>query len=83
MVYVIGMNYNSINPLIRSKYGESLIVNGFDYMQKIVQLPFQIQMWNKDDIKKLIDNTLAKNFANTDLLVRGVKWNPREVKRIY
>lgn len=91
IVYVIGMDSNSIDSLIKKKYGENPSVRGFDYMQKIVQLPFQIPFWNKRDIEKFVSDTIKKNLVesqfindisnNIELLVKAIKWNPREVKR--
>jgi tetratricopeptide (TPR) repeat protein len=92
IVYVVGMNYNSINNLVKEKYGEKVVgITGFDYMKKIVQLPFQIPDWIEIDISKFIDNIISKNLQgsvlakyfsdNKLLLMKAVEWNPREVKR--
>ena len=93
IVYVIGMNYNSIDNLVREKYGEKTndTINGFDYIKKIVQLPFQIPDWIEIDISKFIDNIIFKDlnesilakdlYTNKKIIMRSVDWNPREVKR--
>ena len=43
IVYVIGMDSESIDHIIRQKYGEDSHIKGIDYLQKIVQLPFKFQ----------------------------------------
>ena len=50
IVYVIGMDSESINHIIKQKYGEDSNIKGMDYLQKIVQLPFQIPVWNSEDM---------------------------------
>ena len=45
IIYVIGMDSETINSLIKKKYGEEYAIKGLDYLQKIVQLPFQIPTW--------------------------------------
>ena len=50
IVYVIGMNYESINRIIEEKYGKDSGIDGFEYMQKIVGCPFPIPLLNEDDI---------------------------------
>lgn len=39
-VYVIGMDSNSIDHIIKHKYGEDSNIKGSDYLKKFVQLPF-------------------------------------------
>jgi len=92
IVYVIGMDSKTINSLVRKKYGEGSAVEGLDYLQKMVQLPFQIPTWREIDITKAISkiiskglegsSELAKEFENhKELIVKAVQLNPREVKR--
>jgi hypothetical protein len=92
-VYVIGMNYNSIDPIIETKFGKNDNIKGYNYMEKIVQLPFHIPTWSGTDVSDLIKKiikqdlqgtNLEKEFSNNkdfeNLLVRAVKHNPRETK---
>ena len=93
IIYVLGMNYNTINEIIKTKYGrENPTVGGYEYMQKIVHLPFQIPIWGKDDILEFVHDLLSKHLEgskqlvnefknNEDLIVSAVKENPREAKR--
>jgi hypothetical protein len=91
VVYVIGMDPNSIDNLIKKKYGSDSKINGLDYLKKIVQLPVQIPEWFHADIEAFIETTILEKLENSDLLgglqrnkkiiVRAVEKNPREVKR--
>jgi predicted KAP-like P-loop ATPase len=44
IIYVIGMDPATIDDIIHTKYGEKSKIDGLDYLQKIVQLPFQIPL---------------------------------------
>ena len=94
IVYVIGMDSDSINSIIEEKYGKDSDVKvkkGLDYLQKIVQLPFQIPTWKEEDISNSIDKIISKGLEGSDLvgrfkkskdlIVSAVQSNPREVKR--
>ncbi len=96
IVYVVGMDSDSINSIIQEKYGNrdsdiKKAKNGLDYLQKIVQLPFQIPAWKENDISNYIDKIISKGLEgsylidefknNKDLIVKAVEHNPREVKR--
>ena len=61
IVYVIGMDSDSINSIVKKKYGNDFS-KGLDYMQKIVQLPFQIPIWNEVDISKSISRIISKGL---------------------
>jgi hypothetical protein len=92
-VYVIGMDSNSIDHIIKQKYGEDSNIKGTDYLKKFVQLPFQIPAWKEKDLSESIDEFILKGLEgselladfqdqkNRELMVKGVKLNPREVKR--
>lgn len=79
IVYVIGMDSETINSLIKKKYGEEYAIKGLDYLQKIVQLPFQIPTWKEVDISKSISkglkgSALVEEFEKyKDLAIRAIK----------
>gem|GEM_PF-305167 len=93
IIYVIGMDPSTIDPIIRTKYGEKMKIDGMDYLQKIVQLPFQIPVWNAKDISTTIRNMITKTGmpesdtkyilegTNIELIIRAAQLNPRDVKR--
>ena len=90
-VYVIGMDSKSIDSIIREKYGKDTKVDGSAYLQKFVQLPFQIPTWKEKDITDSIDKIISKGLEGSDLIkdfeknkeliVNAVESNPRQVKR--
>ena len=93
IIYVIGMDPTTIDPIIQVKYGENLKISGLDYMQKIVQLPFQIPVWGDEDLgrtieKIAIDTNLPKDITDKlleqeikDLIINSARLNPRNIKR--
>ena len=95
IVFVIAMDSNSIDNYVKNKYGQNTQVKGIDYLQKIVQLPFQVptwdEGWNEDDVFESVQNIISlelKNYPrlaeitkNIKLIVKGVQLNPREIKR--
>jgi predicted KAP-like P-loop ATPase len=93
IIYVVGMDSKTINSIVKRKFGQDSAILGLDYLQKIVQLPFQIPTWKEadiyDSIIKIIQRGLAgselidqfTNTRNTKLIVKAVELNPREVKR--
>ena len=91
-VYVIGMDSDTINSLVMKKYGgEESGIKGLYYLQKIVQLPFQIPTWKEIDISNSIGKIISKGLEGSDLIkefeknkeliVKAVELNPRQVKR--
>jgi hypothetical protein len=90
-VYVIGMDSETINSLVKKKYGEESAVKGLDYLQKIVQLPFHIPTWKEVDISSSISKIISKGLGGSKLaddfekdkglIVKAVESNPRQVKR--
>jgi hypothetical protein len=93
IIYVIGIDPSTIDPIIKTKYGENLKVDGMSYLQKIVQLPFQIPLWNASDLSSTIRNMIAStgmpdsdiekilNETNTELIINAALPNPRDIKR--
>ena len=42
--FVIGIDPSTINPIIKTKYGEDSKIDGMKYLQKIVQPPYYTSM---------------------------------------
>jgi hypothetical protein len=90
IVYVIGMDSESIDHIVEQKYQKGPNVDGLSYLQKIVQLPFQIPDWKEEDIYEFITTTISKGlegselldeFQNEDrkkLIVKAIEPNPRQ-----
>ncbi|HSF51073.1 MAG TPA: P-loop NTPase fold protein [Nitrososphaeraceae archaeon] len=91
IIFVIALNYQGIDSIIKEKYGNNPNISGFDYMEKIVQLPFNIPEWADMDIDKFIDSIIEKDVngsifeneirLNKRLIAHSVERNPRQVKR--
>ncbi len=93
IIFIIGMDPSTIDPIIKTKYGEDSKINGMKYLQKIVQLPYTIPLWNpqrlSDTITSMIDEThLPKNVIEKvldtkmqELIIKATELNPRDVKR--
>ena len=93
IIYVIGMDPSTIDSIIQVKYGKNPKISGLDYMQKIVQLPFQIPVWSSEDLGRTIvkianETGLPKDITDKmlkqeikDLIINSAKLNPRNIKR--
>jgi hypothetical protein len=93
IVYVIGMNHATIDSLIEEKFkSKNKTVTGLDYMKKIVQLPFHIPEWSREDIRAFVDYTITNELGGADtlqrilreafsIIIQAIDTNPREAKR--
>ncbi|NQE45772.1 hypothetical protein C5S31_07110 [ANME-1 cluster archaeon GoMg2] len=88
-VYVLGLNSEVVVKAIDQKY-EAMGVNGEDYLEKIVQIPFRIPDWNVSDrgefltdlIDKEIDSAYQKTFREyKDIIKKVIEKTPRQLKR--
>jgi hypothetical protein len=61
------MDSNSINHIVKQKYGEDSNVKGEDYLKKFVQLPFQFPTWKEKGIYESIDAFVSKGLERSDL----------------
>ena len=89
IVYVLGISHETIDKLITTAYKDADI-KGKDYIRKIIQIPIQTPIWNKKDIKEIIQKNLASKLdkkhstlikENKILISTAVENNPRELKR--
>jgi uncharacterized protein YjbI with pentapeptide repeats len=93
IIYVIGMDPMCIDSIINVKYGKESKIDGIKYLQKVVQLPYTIPLWNppslSNTITSMIKQThLPKNVIEKvldtkmlDLIIKATELNPRDVKR--
>src|SRR3989442_36173 len=80
-VYVIGVDRAALECSIRLRYKEQEVREA-DYLDKIVQLPFTIPPIARESMARFIEPLLPTELTDTsDLLVRGLGDNPRQVKR--
>jgi predicted KAP-like P-loop ATPase len=93
IIFVIGMDPDSMDHLMKAKYGEGSNIDGLGYLQKIIQFPFHVPKWSKSDIKSLIRAGIRKALEDTEIfkvltneyiiniLSNSVENNPRQLKR--
>ena len=87
-VFVIGCDYNYLDACISHKYG-NLIFNGRDYIEKIVQVTFEISLLNDHLFNIYVNENINKLFKTRDdfnvvsnLINRSIGRNPRKIKRL-
>ena len=90
IVFVIGVNPVVIEDVVKQKYSElGKWFNVSDYLKKIIQIPFFIPTWSKDDILEFLEGLLETNSndevtnflsKNKQLIIQLSKMNPREMK---
>ena len=93
IIYVIGMDPSTIDSIINTKYGNNSRIDGLHYLEKIVQLQFQIPLWSSFDLSNMIKNLVNKaglsdsyseeilKENNQELIKKATQLNPRDIKR--
>jgi uncharacterized protein YjbI with pentapeptide repeats len=91
IIYVIGMDPLTIDPIIKTKYEKNPKIDGMHYLEKIVQLPFTIPLWSAQDLFNVIEKLVKKARLsesyleeirnNQELIIKATKLNPRDIKR--
>ena len=89
-VYVLGLSPEVVVKAIEQKY-EAMGINGEDYLEKIVQIPFRIPDWNVTDrgdfLTDLVDkDKIEPTYKDTiekykDIIQEAIERTPRQLKR--
>ncbi|KAF5436908.1 putative P-loop ATPase [Candidatus Methanophagaceae archaeon] len=91
-VYVLGLSPEVVVKAIEQKY-EDMGINGEDYLEKIVQIPFRIPDWNVTDRGNFIADLVDKKNDKIDkeykdiigeykyIIEEAIERTPRQVKR--
>jgi predicted KAP-like P-loop ATPase len=89
-VYVLGLNYDVVVQAIDQKY-KDLGINGGDYLEKILQIPFRIPDWNVPERGKCIEDLIKNDKIDSayketfetykDIIKKVIERTPRQVKR--
>jgi predicted KAP-like P-loop ATPase len=89
-VYVLGLDRKVVVKAIEQKY-KAMGINGEDYLEKIVQIPFRIPDWNVTDrgdfLTDLVDNKkIDPTYKDTiveykHIIQEVIERTPRQVKR--
>jgi hypothetical protein len=82
-VFVIGLDKNTIERGIHVIYDEKIGMSGIDYLEKIVQLPFNIPTVKDEHIGRFISTLCdgSTKEACFEVLREGSGNNPRRIKR--
>lgn len=80
-VYFLGVDRNALEISIKHCY-KDLEFDGISYLDKIVQLPFNIPPISSEMIENFIRPLLTEELKPCyDILMKGLGYNPRLVKR--
>ncbi|RLI99245.1 MAG: hypothetical protein DRP06_03850 [Candidatus Aenigmatarchaeota archaeon] len=87
-VYVFGINPEVVEKAIEMKY-KDMGINGEDYLEKIIQIPFKIPDWNKEELNKCLEKMyedIDSKYKDTfekykDIILEVIKKTPRQLKR--
>ncbi|MCX9011091.1 MAG: P-loop NTPase fold protein [Candidatus Methanoperedens sp.] len=99
-IFVLGIDRRVISYIINKKYreqfigkgdegktNENVLITGENYLEKIIQLSFQLPPIEKTDMKKFIRNMrdLDLEFYGQylKLIIEGIENNPRKIKRFF
>lgn len=95
-IYVLGLSDQKVSQLINLQYKKLGILDkndtmrlGEQYLNKIIQIPINIQAWDTSDVYTLIEHLSQKLDAkysriisdNKDLVAFAAEHNPRQLKR--
>lgn len=85
-VFILGLDHQIIARGIEAKYKDPSVVDGNLYIEKIIQLPFQIPPIEDTAMMSFV-TSLAERWPNGDdkecpkVFAQGLQGNPRRIKR--
>ena len=80
-VYFLGVDRDTLEQSINHRY-KDVQIQGVDYLDKIVQLPFTVPLIEPQLMGSFVDSLLSEEVQSCrELLVEGIGDNPRQVKR--
>lgn len=97
-IFILGIDRRVISYIISGKYrkligngedkeSKDIIVTGENYLEKIIQLSFELPPIKDDDIKKFINSLegMDSEFYGQfyELITQGIENNPRKIKRFF
>lgn len=81
-IFVIGIDHYVVEAGIRYRYGDKIEINGRDYLDKIIQIPFYLPAIS---YTKLRDSLLRPELTLSEevwrIIQSGMGGNPRKTKR--
>jgi len=84
-IFIIGLDKSIIEKGIHFIYDEKIGMSGIDYLEKIIQLPFNLPAITDENIEKFILTLCDVSVKNTiwEVLKYGSDNNPRRIKRFF
>jgi predicted KAP-like P-loop ATPase len=80
-VYVLALDRQVVERSVLRRY-DSMGVNAANYLEKIVQLPFEIPMVSTEAVETFVDLLVPEQLHETrSVLIAGLGANPRQIKR--
>ena len=84
-VFVVGINKEQIRKAFEVKFGKDEISSGLHYMEKFVQLQFDLPRKTSTEIQsflmELASEQLKRSPKTLELISRFIEPNPRKIKR--
>ena len=83
-IFVLGIDISVIDDIVQRKYKNR--IKGRDYLEKIIQLSFNLPPLSDTEIENFIKEMDVPDFYKTkpynNMITKGVKNNPRKIKRL-
>ncbi len=81
-IFILGVDIEKLQKSLRWKYKEMLEFDAKEYIDKIVQLRFELPPISLKDMKKYIEDIKPKSFKKEyiDIILEGIPLNPRAIK---
>jgi len=80
-VFVIGANKRVIEEGIKVRY-KGMPFEGTDYMEKIVQIPFNLPELSEEDAQGFIEKIAPQEIKEYKEIMAKIGGNPRRIKRV-
>jgi predicted KAP-like P-loop ATPase len=81
-IFILGIDLDRLEFSLDYKYGEKLKFNAREYLDKIVQLRFDLPPISKNDMKDFLKEIAPKDFKDNyiSIITEGLNPNPRNMK---
>lgn len=80
-VFIIGVNKRVIEEGVKAKY-KGIAIEGTDYMEKIIQIPFNLPGLRQEDAEEFIRKIAPKAIKEYKEIAARIGGNPRKIKRM-
>jgi len=83
-IFILGIDRRIVSKIIETKYGY-LGITGDNYLEKIIQLGFNLPPISSDDMGNFVKrdvNELYKEYLDKIIAKNAIEMNPRKIKRL-